>query len=67
MMQHEADAVVLVQQWVHGAYGSRYEYGYAPCNVKIIYTYRHAPMWLLFCHQFTCSSLNLARFLMKQC
>lgn len=37
MMQYVADAVLLVQQWAHGAYGSRYGYGYTPGNVKKIY------------------------------
>lgn len=34
MMQYVADAVLLVQQWVHGSYGSRYGYGYTPGNMK---------------------------------
>lgn len=43
MMQYVVDAVLLVQQQVRGAYGSRYRYGYAPGNVK---KYIHILMFL---------------------
>lgn len=52
MMQYVADAVLLVQQWVHGAYGSRYRYGYTPGNVK-----KYIHILMLLCGFFFAISL----------